>query len=883
MINILSYVGMNMQSEVCLWCLLGLLRTIFDATLFKVNDNLKQVWQMNMPEELSMPVQRALRTMVSGVMLVQCFTVYIYLASYIVLLYPVFLEERPTLVLPWLLLAAIRKLLCELTSLALGLGTCVLLGPARTPCIKFIVVKFTTIMPAFYMWMLVFSYYHALKVATAFKTFPAVLPPSDNDYGLELAVRRRRTKSLLGEDQLRKKLVASFYGEGLSSTNDTYIRPPVDISSRMVHSTDTSLEEDAPEPDATKPSTVCCSDSGAYEDWFGSEIIMPRDTDRILEQIVLMLLRVGAYMKKEVTESLLDPQRFSSAVPALWHRDNIDCTINGDDSDTPQLVGSIRGNTASYLREYPQIFMKKPTTENLQTEPTSAHLKTVHSNGEHDELKNKSNKNSLSVSHETLATSAELEQKPSKKKVTTLDINAKQASQLTFEKQGEIGTPLRIRSSQISDKTNNSVQMSIASQGSNSNPSEKSNDSEKSIANIIERATQNREINLKMLEEYTSMLYNKIMNNDDNSREISDDFIINEFNELVNGRSTLAQILNIEHNGEFVLSSATNEIRNKHLFASNASNESSDDAIFDPYYRNTDFPEIFNLDSQENFMFRKVSNENNVNMNLLPKTANKDECNSNSDNKIIRKDESQSDVKYRKHATIGIIDESKSDNKTNKEPPGIKISSNDNMINLTENDAVNVGKNEDLPQSMKIEDLTRRMTIEDLTQGRTIEDLTQGMQIEDQTQGLQIEDLTRRMTIEDLTQGLTIEDLTQGMIIEDLPQGVKVEEITDKQAQQAPYFITYNKPKEVPLRIMSIEDNLAPERTPTKTTTVDKDKEGTSTESKQETSQTNMLNEEEDKILKKVPSKDSTDSKQDNNYPNDDSKPNSSENTKRNA
>lgn len=46
---------------------------------------------MKMPPELSLPVQRTLRTMISGVMLVQCFTVYVYLASYIVLLYPVFL------------------------------------------------------------------------------------------------------------------------------------------------------------------------------------------------------------------------------------------------------------------------------------------------------------------------------------------------------------------------------------------------------------------------------------------------------------------------------------------------------------------------------------------------------------------------------------------------------------------------------------------------------------------------------------------------------------------------------------------------------------------------------------------------------------------------
>lgn len=59
--------------------------------------------------------------------------------------------------LPWLLLAAIRNLLCELTSLALGLGTCVLLGPARPPCIKFVIIKLVSIMPAFYMWKLIFG------------------------------------------------------------------------------------------------------------------------------------------------------------------------------------------------------------------------------------------------------------------------------------------------------------------------------------------------------------------------------------------------------------------------------------------------------------------------------------------------------------------------------------------------------------------------------------------------------------------------------------------------------------------------------------------------------------------------------------------------------
>ncbi|XP_045526729.1 uncharacterized protein LOC123715604 isoform X2 [Pieris brassicae] len=358
--NILSYIGMNLQSEVCLWTLLGLFRTIFDATLFKVNANLKQVWQMSMPSELSLPIQRVIRTMISGVMLVQCFTVYVYLASYIVLLYPVFLEERPTLVLPWLLLAAIRKLLCELTSLALGLGTCVLLGPARPPCIKFLVIKILTIIPAFYMWTLVFGYYHTLKMAAAFKTFPTNLPVNDNDCGLELAVRRRRTKSLQGEDQVRKKLIANFYSDRPLSTVSSKSQKIDDSPGNL-----TSLSsEEINVPDILQPLSITSnrtiSDTGTYEDWFGSEVVVPRDTDRIHEQFVIMLLRIGVYLMKDNVDAA---KLFnSSSLPLLCNSSNIQYNpISQDNGETPSLVGHSQGKIASYLRDYPNIFMKKPS------------------------------------------------------------------------------------------------------------------------------------------------------------------------------------------------------------------------------------------------------------------------------------------------------------------------------------------------------------------------------------------------------------------------------------------------------------------------------------------------------------------------------------------
>lgn len=179
----------------------------------------------------------------------------------------------------------------------------------------------------------------------------------------------------------------------------------------------------------TKPLTVSTtgwSDIGAYEDWFGSEVMIPRDTDRILEQIVLMLLRIGAYLKKEGLESILDSDILNSAVPVSWlQRDNIDCSaMNADDTDTPPLVGSSRGNMASYLREYPQIFMKRAGTDVPPTERKLASLKTVHSHvGSEDGNTSKSRKRvSPDTSTETL--SVNVENVASKKKISISDIHS---------------------------------------------------------------------------------------------------------------------------------------------------------------------------------------------------------------------------------------------------------------------------------------------------------------------------------------------------------------------------------------------------------------------------------------------------------------------------
>ncbi|XP_063618520.1 uncharacterized protein LOC134791429 isoform X2 [Cydia splendana] len=274
-------------------------------------------------------------------------------------------EERPTLVLPWLLMAAIRKLLCELLSLALGLGTCVLVGAARPPCVKFVIVKIASIMPSVYMWMLVLNYYKTLKVASVFQKFPKAVPANDFDYGLELAIRRRRTKSLLGEAQLRRRLLSNWYLERPQLPDPPALPPRVTVdvpntSSETIDDPDKKTDAASTYIASSIDNINCSSITGTYEDYFGNEITVPRNADRITEQLVLMLLRISEYLRKTKYEGIdlfESHQVLISSSNANLHFETCPALTNETD-DNPPLVGSSKENTASYLRLYPQIFMK---------------------------------------------------------------------------------------------------------------------------------------------------------------------------------------------------------------------------------------------------------------------------------------------------------------------------------------------------------------------------------------------------------------------------------------------------------------------------------------------------------------------------------------------
>lgn len=127
------------------------------------------------------------------------------------------------------------------------------------------------------------------------------------------------------------------------------------------------------------------SDMATDEDWFGSEVVVPRDTDRILEQFVLMLLRIAAYLKKENTEPMTHLNSHSQLISEK--HDRVECsTMPSEERETPPSVGNSKGRTASYITDYPQIFGKKPDVlGSLNT--AESNLPTVRSTSSSQALK----------------------------------------------------------------------------------------------------------------------------------------------------------------------------------------------------------------------------------------------------------------------------------------------------------------------------------------------------------------------------------------------------------------------------------------------------------------------------------------------------------------
>lgn len=87
--NLGSYVGITLQAEVIILIIFGICCSLFDASVLDLTTNLKQIWALNFSNTI-MPhtSQLTVKYILSSIVLVKTFSVHLYLAFYIVMLWP---------------------------------------------------------------------------------------------------------------------------------------------------------------------------------------------------------------------------------------------------------------------------------------------------------------------------------------------------------------------------------------------------------------------------------------------------------------------------------------------------------------------------------------------------------------------------------------------------------------------------------------------------------------------------------------------------------------------------------------------------------------------------------------------------------------------------
>lgn len=84
------YFGIPLQVEVIVCIVFGICFSIFDASLLDLNTNLQKVWAIALDEDkFSDRTELTIKYLLSGIQLVRSFSVHVYLAFYIVMLWPV--------------------------------------------------------------------------------------------------------------------------------------------------------------------------------------------------------------------------------------------------------------------------------------------------------------------------------------------------------------------------------------------------------------------------------------------------------------------------------------------------------------------------------------------------------------------------------------------------------------------------------------------------------------------------------------------------------------------------------------------------------------------------------------------------------------------------
>lgn len=180
--------GIPICMEVFLLSLVQIGCGVFDSSLLNLKSNLHRVWEHAFdPLQFSINSQINIKYIMSGIIVVQAFSVHLNLALCVVMLWPAMFvscdvnclfiipniafnnfnaneqmhflqEEYPTLLFPWLFLSLFKHLGTGIVSFLTGMYVCFVRSGIEQACWNYALAQVVQGAPSFYMWFCVLRF-----------------------------------------------------------------------------------------------------------------------------------------------------------------------------------------------------------------------------------------------------------------------------------------------------------------------------------------------------------------------------------------------------------------------------------------------------------------------------------------------------------------------------------------------------------------------------------------------------------------------------------------------------------------------------------------------------------------------------------------------------
>ncbi|XP_024081273.1 uncharacterized protein LOC106673864 isoform X2 [Cimex lectularius] len=160
----MSGTTLNINTELIVLSSIGVVSTVLEGAYNSVTDHLDEIWKISIPEDWFGPsLESVAKTIMAIIVIARSVTLHVYVGSYILMMYPIFMKKSAALMVFWIFLAALRSIFLNLTSTFLGFLICAFCSSTRATCFEFAVVKGVELGCSVYLWLTVGGYYIKLR------------------------------------------------------------------------------------------------------------------------------------------------------------------------------------------------------------------------------------------------------------------------------------------------------------------------------------------------------------------------------------------------------------------------------------------------------------------------------------------------------------------------------------------------------------------------------------------------------------------------------------------------------------------------------------------------------------------------------------------------